>query len=73
VEERVLELGRRHGITGDDIELVEGYAVNALPFFARRESADIVVMGAVSRSLLKRIVSGHTAETLLDEVRLVTC
>jgi universal stress protein E len=66
VEERVLALAQRHGIGRDEIELVEGYAVNALPFFARRESADIVAMGAVSRSLLKRIVIGHTAETLLD-------
>jgi universal stress protein E len=66
VEERVLELARRHGIAHNDIELVEGYAAIALPFFARRESADIVALGAVSRSLLKRIVIGHTAETLLD-------
>jgi universal stress protein E len=48
------------------IELIEGYAVDALPFFARRESADIVAPGAVSRSLMKRIVIGHTAETLRD-------
>jgi len=66
VEERVLELARRHGIAGNDIELVDGHAVDVLPFFARRESADIVALGAVSRSLLKRIVIGHTAEALLD-------
>jgi universal stress protein E len=66
VEERVLELARRHGIARSDVELVEGHAVDALPFFARRESADVVAMGAVSRSLLKRIIIGHTAEALLD-------
>jgi universal stress protein E len=66
VEERVLQLAHRHGIARNNIELVEGHAVDALPFFARRESADIVAIGAVSRSLLKRIVIGHTAEVLLD-------
>ena len=66
VETRVMELADRHGIARDDVELVEGQAVDALPFFARRESADIVALGAVSRSLLERIFLGHTAEALLD-------
>jgi universal stress protein E len=66
VEARVMELARRHDITPDHVELVEGHAAEELPFLARRESADIVAMGAVSRSLLERIMIGHTAETLLD-------
>ncbi len=66
VEARITELAQRHGIARVDVELVEGNAAEALPFLARRESADIVAMGAVSRSLLKRIFIGHTAETLLD-------
>lgn len=66
VEARVTELARRHGVTRDRVELVEGYPADELPFLARRESADIVIMGAVSRSLLERIMIGHTAESLLD-------
>jgi universal stress protein E len=35
---------------------------------ARRTRSDIVVMGAVSRSGLKRLIIGNTAERLLGEL-----
>ena len=38
----------------------------ALPHVAREVGADIVVMGAVSRSGLKRVFIGNTAERVLD-------
>ncbi len=66
VEAQITQLTQRHGIAREQVELVEGDAAEELPFLARREAADIVVMGAVSRSLLGRIMIGHTAETLLD-------
>jgi universal stress protein E len=40
--------------------------MESLPQLVRAESTDIVVMGAVSRSFLRRAVIGHTAERLLD-------
>jgi universal stress protein E len=40
-----------------------GYAI---PHLARKLRADVVVMGAVSRSGLKRVFIGNTAEKLLD-------
>ena len=46
--------------------VVEGSARDALPEAARSLKADIVVMGAVSRSGLKRIFIGNTAEAVLD-------
>jgi universal stress protein E len=46
--------------------VVEGSARDALPKAARSLKADIVVMGAVSRSGLKRIFIGNTAEAVLD-------
>ena len=66
VEGRVRDLARRHGVADGRVRVVDGYPAESLPPFAREQSADIVTMGAVSRSLLKRIIIGHTAEQLLD-------
>jgi universal stress protein E len=40
-----------------------------LPSLARSVKASVLVMGAVSRSGLKRLFIGHTAERVLDELR----
>ncbi|MEO8313858.1 MAG: universal stress protein [Pseudomonadota bacterium] len=48
--------------------LVARHAVNAIPELARKLACDIVVMGAISRSGLKRVIIGNTAERLLDEL-----
>jgi universal stress protein E len=40
----------------------------AIPHLARKIGADLVVMGAVSRSGLKRVFIGNTAERVLDEL-----
>jgi universal stress protein E len=63
---QVRELAGRHGVTGAQVYVVEGEASKALTAFSRRVSADVVVMGAVSRSAIKRVVIGHTAERVLD-------
>ena len=43
--------------------------MDAITATARRLSAAIVVMGAISRRGLKRIFIGNSAEQLLDELR----
>jgi universal stress protein E len=48
--------------------LVEGVPVEALPRTARKLGSDIVVMGAISRSGLKRALIGNTAERVLHEL-----
>jgi universal stress protein E len=48
--------------------LVEGNPVESIPAFARRRRADLVVMGAVSRSGLKRVFIGNTAESVLADL-----
>jgi universal stress protein E len=48
--------------------LVAGDPTAAVRDTARRLRADIVVAGVVSRSALKRILIGHTAERLLDSL-----
>jgi universal stress protein E len=44
------------------------HAVDAIPQLARELDCGIVVMGAVSRSGLKRVFIGNTAERLLDDL-----
>jgi universal stress protein E len=49
--------------------LVEAHPVDAITAVARRLPAAIVVMGAISRSGLKRLFMGNSAEQLIDELR----
>jgi universal stress protein E len=48
--------------------LVGDFPAAAIDEVARRTDADIVVMGALSRSGLKRLIIGNTAEELLGEL-----
>jgi universal stress protein E len=48
--------------------LVRQIPVEAIPAVARRVRAQIVAMGAVSRSGLRRVFIGNTAERVLDEL-----
>jgi universal stress protein E len=56
--ERQIPKSRRH--------LVDTDPVFGIPHLARELGADLVVMGAVSRSGLKRVFIGNTAERVLD-------
>ena len=49
--------------------LVARYPIDAIPDVARKTRSAIVVMGAVSRSGLKSIFIGNTAERVLDRVQ----
>jgi universal stress protein E len=55
---RRIPMARRH--------LVPGRAMDVVPRMAKKLRAGIVVMGGVSRSGLKRLVIGNTAEQVLD-------
>lgn len=48
--------------------LVAGQAVDAIPATARAVHADIVVMGAISRSGVRNLLIGNTAERILDRL-----
>ncbi len=48
--------------------IVDGLAIDAIQNVAREIHAEIVVMGAISRSGLKRLFIGNTAERLLDRL-----
>jgi universal stress protein E len=52
--------GRRH--------LLSQHPVNAIPLLSRKIKCDIVIMGAVSRTGLKRLLIGNTAERIIDDL-----
>lgn len=58
----------RFDLPDDNITYVRGNPETRLPLFAKRRRADIVVMGAVSRSGLKRLFIGNTAERVVDKL-----
>ena len=56
------------GIPEQRCHLVGGTPAEALPKFARKLDAGLVVMGAVSRSGLARVFIGNTAERVLGDL-----
>jgi universal stress protein E len=68
IEVRVRELARRQGIPKGRVRVSDGNVAESLPQLVRADAIDIVAMGAVSRSFLKRAVLGYTAERLLDRL-----
>ena len=58
---RSIPTSRRH--------LVRGEPATAIPATARKTGSAIVVIGAVSRSALKRVFIGNPAESVMDELR----
>lgn len=64
----VLELARRNRIDAKDCLVREGGVAEVIAEEASRQRADVLVMGAVSRSLIARPVIGATAERVIDHV-----
>jgi universal stress protein E len=63
---RLRELAFRHGIRAENAHVEFGHVETSLPAFAREQRAQLVVMGAVSRSFPERALFGHTADKVLD-------
>lgn len=67
-EKRFRELADFHDIAADNVHLVSGATHMELPAMAEELRATLVVMGAVSRSRLKRLFIGATAERTLEHL-----
>ncbi len=73
-EERESKLQELTALTADyrvpanNVHLEKGGAVEVLCRLARQYEIDIMAMGAVSRSALKRMLIGSTAETVLEQL-----
>lgn len=65
-QRRVDELARRAKVHDRHIHMAWGDPAEVVRNLAESLHASIVVMGAVSRSALERVVVGHTAERVLD-------
>ncbi|HSG66502.1 MAG TPA: universal stress protein [Gammaproteobacteria bacterium] len=50
------------------MHLTQGVAAEQLLMLSRTLPADVVVMGTVSRSNIKRLLIGNTAERVLDRL-----
>lgn len=67
-EDAVMQFAREHHIPSSRVHVEQGLVCQLLTAFAEHLRADIVVMGAISRSGLKRLFIGSTAETVLDRL-----
>jgi universal stress protein E len=66
--EKLDELAHEYDMPDDAVHQLPGKTQEILPMFARAQGADLVVMGALARSALKRRVVGSTAEKVLDHL-----
>jgi universal stress protein E len=64
----VEELAGRHRVDADRIYVESGDARQLIPEVVKRCGASLVVMGAVSRSRLRQLLVGSTAEGVLDRL-----
>ena len=62
----VQQLADRHGVGADHIHVESGDARALIPEWAESLGANLVVTGAVSRSRLRHLLIGSTAEAVLD-------
>ena len=57
-----------HELPPERVHLEQGSAVDALPRMTEKLAADLLVMGAVSRSRIQELFVGSTAERVLDRI-----
>jgi universal stress protein E len=68
VAEALRQILDQHAVPAERIHLEQGSAVDVLPRVVERLGADVLVMGAVSRSRLQELFVGSTAERVLDRL-----
>ncbi|MDT8427556.1 MAG: universal stress protein [Pseudomonadales bacterium] len=64
-QEKLLELLAEHDLTVDSLLLTRGDLVKALLSCIRKQQANILVLGALSRNFVERAIVGSTAERIL--------
>lgn len=65
-QSRIREMALRHDIGEESARVEFGLVESSLPTFAREKRAQLLVMGAASRSFPERALFAHTVERLLD-------
>lgn len=69
IRSQVMELMKRHDVPASRVRMLEGEISSTLPIAAVEARADIVVLGAVHRSMLGKALRGHTAERALEALK----
>jgi universal stress protein E len=67
-KQAVTDLATRHGVASEYCEVRIGRPEEIIASIERRNAADLLVMGAVSRSIDTHPVIGNTAERVIDHV-----
>ena len=67
-QKRAKELAARHALNEADINVMVGEPADQIVEFAAGHACDLLVMGAVARSALGRLLIGNTAERVLDAI-----
>lgn len=67
-KQAVHDLAARHGLGPEDCEVKAGRPEEIIASIERRDGVDLLVMGAVSRSIDTHPVIGNTAERVIDRV-----
>ncbi len=67
--QRAVKVAKNVELPASRRHLLARHPVDAIPELARKIRCDILVMGAISRSGLKRLLIGNTAERLLDDLQ----
>lgn len=67
-KQAVRDVAARHGIDAEHCEVKIGRPEDVISSIERRDGADLLVMGAVSRSIDTHPVIGNTAERVIDRV-----
>ena len=65
---KLAEFGKRAGVDKNDCHWTDSPIENSLPKLLEQLDASVVVMGAISRSTIDRVLIGSTAERLLDHI-----
>jgi universal stress protein E len=69
VAAKVDALSRRHGLSESQRKIQPGLPADLLPRMVEQLRADVLVMGAVSRSGIDRLFLGSMAERIIDRVQ----
>jgi len=64
----IREIARAHALDEKATQVLQGSAAEVLPRHAAERRADLLIMGAVSRSRLREVFIGSTAERVLDRL-----
>ncbi|MFK7864244.1 MAG: universal stress protein [Pseudohongiellaceae bacterium] len=72
-EQVLFNLAQARGLSTTDCYCDEDAILKSLPNYVESNGVSLVVMGAISRSRLDRIMIGSTAERLLDELDCDIC